>query len=59
MTYAGFCHELNREMLVSREALNSQTLNDLTEKEMEGLLDCRYASNCKYYKDNNRCELES
>lgn len=61
MQYKGFCPELGKEHIVTRDILEATPLsatNYSKENQVKGLLDCRYAQYCKYLKENKRCALE-
>lgn len=46
--YTGYCPELQRQHIVTKDELAPG---------LYGLLDCRYAQNCKYIKENGKCAL--
>lgn len=46
--YKGYCPELKREHIVSKKELAPN---------LYGLLECVYAQECKYFKENNKCAL--
>lgn len=49
LNYKGYCPELKKVHIVYREELAPG---------VKGLLECRYAQECQYFKENHKCALE-
>lgn len=52
----GYCSKLKKNVTVNRDYIDSSTLAE--KSKVKGLIDCRYAQDCNYYKENGKCELE-
>ena len=55
--YQGLCHERKELMVVYRDCVVAESLNEEAQF-LPTLLNCRYASECNYFKEHHKCELE-